>query len=77
MPRYKRSISTHFKHSIHYRELPDYFLVFDIYEKNEKKFLSVKERNKLIEGSGLYTVACIGSVLKPVFLVLRSKETLP
>eukprot|EP01121_Diplochlamys_sp_Union-15-3_P022909 TRINITY_DN989_c0_g1_i3.p1 TRINITY_DN989_c0_g1~~TRINITY_DN989_c0_g1_i3.p1 ORF type:complete len:138 (-),score=16.13 TRINITY_DN989_c0_g1_i3:28-441(-) len=44
------------KHSIHYTNLPDYFLAFDIYDKSVGKFLSVNERNRLLEGSGIHTV---------------------
>ncbi|VGO17501.1 hypothetical protein PDESU_06097 [Pontiella desulfatans] len=37
------------QHSVHYNHLPDWFLGFDLYDKHEKKFLSVMRRNELFE----------------------------
>lgn len=48
------------KHSIHYTQLKDYFLAFDIYDKREEKFLSRECRDKLLEGSGIESVPLIG-----------------
>ena len=39
------------KHSIHYKELPGYFLAFDIYDKKTNQFYSWRERNRLLESS--------------------------
>ncbi len=36
------------KHSIYYNRLPDWFIAFDIYDKNTKRFLSCQKRNVLI-----------------------------
>ena len=47
------------KHSIQYTRLPDYFLAFDIYDTLEEKFLSIKERNKRLEGTGISSVRLI------------------
>jgi ATP-dependent RNA circularization protein (DNA/RNA ligase family) len=44
------------KHSIHYTKLPDLFLVFDIFDKKEKQFWSVKRRNELLAETTLKTV---------------------
>jgi len=47
------------KHSIQYKRLPDYFLAFDIYDTLEEKFLSIRERNKRLEGTGISSVRLI------------------
>ncbi|XP_065663786.1 uncharacterized protein LOC105844475 [Hydra vulgaris] len=39
------------KHSIHYKYLSDYFMAFDIYDQINKVFLSVEERNNLLENT--------------------------
>lgn len=41
------------KHSIHYTSLPDYFLAFDVFDKDERRFLNISERNSLLEGTGI------------------------
>lgn len=38
------------RHSVSYTNLPGYFVIFDIYNKREGKFLSVNERNRRLEG---------------------------
>jgi len=48
------------KHSIHYTELPGYFLAFDIFNKKEQKFYSVDERDRLLKDSGIPTVRQLG-----------------
>jgi len=52
------------KHSIHYTNIPDLFLVFDLYDKKTEKFLSRKARDKKLEGSGLF---CVPLVREGVF----------
>lgn len=47
------------KHSIHYTKLPGYFLAFDIYDRTESRFLSRRERNRQLEGSGVPVVRLI------------------
>jgi atypical dual specificity phosphatase len=37
------------KHSLHYTELPDYFLAFDIYDRFTGNFLSFKEMQKVLD----------------------------
>lgn len=49
------------KHSIHYTRLPDYFLAFDIYDKEKKKFLSVEKRDEMLHETGIRTVPHVGA----------------
>jgi len=44
------------KHSIAYEALPDWFLVFDVYNKTQKQFWSTRRRNALVAEMGLFTV---------------------
>lgn len=41
------------KHSIHYTNLPDYFIAFDIFDKKEKRFFSLTERNQSLKNTGI------------------------
>ena len=41
------------KHSIHYTQLPGHFMAFDLYDTVAGKFLSWRERNKRLEGTGI------------------------
>ena len=47
------------RHSVHYRRLPHFFFEFDIYDKQEAKFLDLASRLKLHEGTGILTVPVI------------------
>ena len=47
------------KHSIHYTSLPGYFMAFDIYDREAGRFYSLKERNRLLEGTGIPVVRLI------------------
>lgn len=47
------------KHSVHYRKLPHYFFEFDIYDKDAEHFLDLDTRLRMLEGSGLQTVAVV------------------
>jgi len=47
------------KHSIHYTRLPDYFLAFDIYDKEKQKFYSVEARDKLLSTTTIKTVPLV------------------
>lgn len=38
------------KHSIYYNKLPDYFIAFDLYDKENERFLSVECRNAMCNG---------------------------
>lgn len=44
------------KHSIYYSRLPDWFIAFDIYDKNVKRFLSCEKRNILVTKLNLAVV---------------------
>lgn len=46
-------------HSIAYTRIPDYFLAFDLYDRKVGKFLSWRERNKCLEGTGIHPVRLI------------------
>jgi ATP-dependent RNA circularization protein (DNA/RNA ligase family) len=42
------------RHSIHYDRLPDWFLVFDIYDLQEKRFFSTQRRDDFARQLGLH-----------------------
>jgi ATP-dependent RNA circularization protein (DNA/RNA ligase family) len=44
------------RHSVTYESLPDWFLVFDIYDRASSRFWSTPRRNSLAQGMGLSTV---------------------
>ena len=44
------------RHSLDYATLPDWFLGFDVYDRNESHFWSTKRRNALLEKTGLAAV---------------------
>jgi ATP-dependent RNA circularization protein (DNA/RNA ligase family) len=41
------------KHSLSYANLPDWFLVFDVYDKMAQQFWSIERRNQLVSSIGL------------------------
>src|SRR5215510_8701019 len=47
------------KHSVHYRKLPHYFFEFDIYDKDEEKFLDFDSRLRMLERAHIYTVPIV------------------
>ena len=47
------------RHTLPYDHLPDYFLLFDLYDKKEKKFWSVCRRNEWAKKIGMHTVPSI------------------
>ena len=47
------------RHSVHYRHLPHYFFEFDIYDKQESKFLDLVSRLTMLEGTGVLTVPVV------------------
>ena len=47
------------KHSIHYTRLPDLFLVFDVYDRENECFYSSAARNDLLKGTSLKCVRSI------------------
>lgn len=44
------------KHSLDYENLPDWFVVFDVYDRSEQRFWSSARRNALVEELGLVSV---------------------
>ena len=44
------------KHSIHYSHLPDLFLAFDIFNKEKKEYLSVVERNSILDKTSISVI---------------------
>lgn len=48
------------KHSIYYNALPDWFIGFDIYDIGKDKFLSVRQRNILLNRMGVKVVPQLG-----------------
>ena len=44
------------KHTLRYDRLPDYFLLFDVYDKKEGKFWSVSRRNEWAHGLDIHTI---------------------
>lgn len=49
----------HARHSILYQQLSHYFFEFDIYDKQDRVFLSLERRLKLLDGIGLQTVPVV------------------
>lgn len=49
------------QHSVYYDRLPGYFIAFDIYDKQAKKFLSVAERDKRLKGTGIPVIRTVAS----------------
>jgi len=47
------------QHSLDYHALPDFFLLFDVYDRSTQKFWSTKRRNALAASMGLATVPCL------------------
>ena len=44
------------KHTVYYDNLPHYFLEYDIYDRETKKFLSTKKRREMLEGLPILSV---------------------
>ncbi len=49
----------YYKHSIHYDNLPDYFIVFDIFDKKTGKFYSRDILKKRLENTNIPLIRCI------------------
>jgi ATP-dependent RNA circularization protein (DNA/RNA ligase family) len=47
------------KHSLDYENLPDWFVVFDVYDRSQQHFWSSALRNKLVEELGLARVPAL------------------
>ncbi len=50
------------KHTIYYNKLPDWFLVFDIYDLKRKRYMHWEDVKKICENVGLNTVPHIATV---------------
>jgi ATP-dependent RNA circularization protein (DNA/RNA ligase family) len=61
------------RHSIYYDRLPDWLLVFDVYDLHEKRFFSTQRRDELARQLGLHTVL---QLAKGRFTLSRLKELL-
>lgn len=48
------------RHSVLYDELPDWFLLFDVYDREERRFWSRELRDVLARRAGLSTVPLVG-----------------
>ena len=65
-------------HSLEYPDLPDYFLVFDVYDRSEKKFWSSARRDALVAKLGLCRIHEIGRGHYPLGVIeqlLRSSTS--
>lgn len=49
------------RHSLGYDTLPDWLLLFDVYDRNEGRFWSTSRRNALAIEAGLFTVPLVSS----------------
>lgn len=47
------------RHSVDYTSLPDWWLVFDVYDRRAQRFWSVERRNRWAHASGLQCVPCL------------------
>jgi ATP-dependent RNA circularization protein (DNA/RNA ligase family) len=47
------------QHSIFYNRLPDWFLSFDIYDREERRFLTSARRDRLLDEMHIHKVPCI------------------
>ncbi len=47
------------RHSVGYDNLPDYFLGFDIFDKQNRQFLSIKKRNEKFKTMNVFSVPLI------------------
>ena len=49
------------QHSVYYDALPDWFLAFDVYDRQADRFWSRERRNELAQRAGIATVPFIGA----------------
>ena len=49
------------RHSLDYAALPDWFLLFDVYDRSKRRFWSTSRRNALASEAGLFTVPRVSS----------------
>ncbi|MGC1323744.1 MAG: RNA ligase family protein [Candidatus Udaeobacter sp.] len=66
------------RHSIHYTRLPDWFLAFDVFDKQEKRFINSYGRDEVVRQLGLSSVPKVASGLftVPKLLSLLTRSSL-
>lgn len=42
------------QHSVYYNQLPDWFLGFDVFDKNEQRFFSSQRRDSMLKSLGIW-----------------------
>ena len=47
------------KHCIHYQQLPHYFFEFDMFDKFTEQFLTLEDRQEILEDTGIETVPIV------------------
>ncbi|MGN1193139.1 MAG: RNA ligase family protein [Dorea sp.] len=55
------------KHSVYYDELPDWFIGFDIFDKKNNRFLSVQQRNHMLDKMKVTVVPQLGYGIYDVY----------
>ena len=63
------------RHSIFYDHLPDWFLVFDVYDLKQQRFFSIQRRDQLARRIGLPTVPLLTSGIKSMDQLIALLET--
>ena len=65
------------RHSLNYDALPDWFLLFDVYDSSTQMFWSSRRRNVLAKGIGLVTVPTVlqGHCTLPLLKEVLNKQT--
>lgn len=64
-------------HSLEYPGLPDYFLVFDVYDRKEGRFWSTVRRNAWASKLGLRTIHQLGAGTYPLSVLKQMIVTTP
>lgn len=64
-------------HSLEYPGLTDYFLVFDVYDQNERRFWSTLRRNAFVSRLGLCSVHQVGKGRYPLNSLKQIVATTP
>lgn len=64
-------------HSLEYPGLPDYFLVFDVYDRKEQRFWSTVRRNALASELGLRAIHQLGVGTYPLNVLRQMIVSIP
>jgi ATP-dependent RNA circularization protein (DNA/RNA ligase family) len=64
-------------HNLEYDSLSDYFLVFDVYDRNERRFWSTARRNAFASRCGLCLIHQVGKKRYQLSLLKRMIVTIP